>query len=525
MATIEDFTKWAANNGIKAPHVYIDKTDNAGYGLFGDKDLDINDTTPLVHIPRDLLITSIRALHDNQELQTAVKSIFKISSRNNNNDDGDDDKCLKEAVLESRNERLLLRLFLALQKFSNKQTSESFWKPYIDILPSLDEVRQQHVLFLIGKDEDDAYECNKVGLDGTNLSRSIYAKRSVLMRELTMIKDTVEWMTLDMWIWADIVFWSRVVSIGSSDDDGGNDSKNGDLALIPFFDFANHSLQPNIRWCPANDGGIDFVPNSSSASLAGNELLISYGDKSNQELLFLHGFTLKDNPEPSRITMALTGFLDMSMMESQVKLSWITQSSKPVLTLMVPSSMEGYRDKKVVDTSISDIITLTTGWTPESVALMYLVALDQDDGLKFELVPDISRLSISDSSQEKEENMEDENTIIQARLLDEVVEDLNDLAFKVTKLDHSAVIQLRVVMLLLDALEYHLHLITSSSSNDENVSTDTTGVMIHIERYKQDELELIQKSINGLKNLRDWLMTHESVVEFLAAQEEQEDEA
>ena len=516
MAAVEAFTKWSANNGIKAPYVYIAQTANAGYGLFGNKDLNINDTTALVHIPRDLLITSIRAVRDNQELCNTIKSIL-IGS-----DNDVDDTSLKETVLDPRNERLVLRLFLALQKFSKKQTpSALFWKPYIDILPSLDDVRQQHVLFLIANHEEDDNESNKVGLDGTNLSRSIHAKRSALVRELEMVKDTIEWMTLDMWIWADIIFWSRVVSIGSSDDD----SNNGDLALIPFFDFANHSLQPNIRWCPADGGGINFVANSSSGSLAGNELLISYGDKSNQELLFLHGFTLEDNPEPSRITMALTSFLDMSMMDNQVKLSWITQLAKPVLTLLVPSATGDYRDKKSVDTSISDIITLTTGWTQKSIALMYLVALDEDDGLKFELVPDISQLSISGSPQEKEEEMGGESMIVQARLLGEIVEDLDDLVIKVTKLDHSVVIQLRVVLLLLDALEYHLHMITSSSSNDENVSTNTAGVMIHVERYKQDELELLQKSISGLKNLRDWLMTDESVVKFLATQEEHEDKA
>ncbi|KAI9488762.1 hypothetical protein BDB00DRAFT_771960 [Zychaea mexicana] len=492
MTSVEAFTKWSAENGIKAPHVHVAKTENAGYGLFADQDFALNDnddavTTndPLVHIPRDLLITSVRALIDNPVLRDTLHSLFHIGDNNSG--------IIEKIASEPKNERLSLRLFLALQKFStNEQQQQSptpFWKPYIDILPSLDEVSQQHPLFLIND------ESKSLGLDGTNLSRSIRAKRSALVRELELVKTVVEWMTLDMWMWADIVFWSRVVSL-----------EHGDLALIPFFDFANHSSQPNIRWCPSQDGGIDFVPYTSSTDhstlLAGNELLLSYGDKSNQELLFLHGFTLNNNPEPSRVTLPVTGFLDMSIMESQVKLSWISQSAvKPVLTLMGSTLLDsskgddtttgktGENDKE----ETTDLSTLSTGWTTESIALMYLVALDQDDGLTFELC-----------------------MIIQASLANESVEDLDDLVKKVGMLDHSAVICLRVVMLLLDALEYHLQMIQSSSFS----SSTNTEMMTHIERYKQDEMQLLQRSIEKLATLRDTLMTHDTVVVYLAAQDD-----
>ncbi|KAI9251884.1 hypothetical protein BDA99DRAFT_444161 [Phascolomyces articulosus] len=407
---------------------------------------------------------------------------------------------LDEILLEPKYERLTLRLFLVLQKFSNEQQA-SFWKPYIDILPSLDEVRQQHVLFLV-HDMD--------GLDGTNLNRAANAKLSALTQEWTMMKELVKWMTLEMWIWADIIFWSRVVSVGSSSsdmDDGDNDKNKGDLTLIPFFDFANHSSCPSIRWCPAKKegGGIDFVANPTyEKSLAGNELFISYGDKSNQELLFLHGFTLENNTKSSRITEPLTGFMNMSLEENQFKLSWITQFSAPVLTLMASSTTDDDDNKNKTD-KVENDITLRTGWTPESVALMYLVALSQEDGLGFEIIPDISQLNISS------------NMIIQLSLGDQVVEDLDDLSLKVAKLDNSAVIQLRVVILLLDALEYHLQMITSSLSNDSKHS----DIMVHVERYKQDEKRLIQKSVDDLTLLKDELMTHDSVISFIAAHEEE----
>ncbi|GBF87660.1 hypothetical protein Rsub_00371 [Raphidocelis subcapitata] len=76
--------------------------------------------------------------------------------------------------------------------------------------------------------------------------------------------------------------------------------------VVPGLDFANHSVQPNCWWEvaegsePAADGDarrVLLVTNRATLpKRPGGELTISYGDKSNEELLMLYGFASADNP-------------------------------------------------------------------------------------------------------------------------------------------------------------------------------------------------------------------------------------
>ncbi|KAI8137815.1 hypothetical protein BJV82DRAFT_634147 [Fennellomyces sp. T-0311] len=298
MASISAFVNWAKDNGIKSPHVDVAETEYAGHGLLAKESIS-NDGMTLVHIPHNMLITATRAIKNNLELCEALSKI--------------DEEDLETFVRLPQQERFTLRLFLALQKFSSKQKS-SFWKPYIDVLPSLDDIRKTSILFL----DDEGSRT----LDGTGLSMPLRAKRMFLKQELEVVKTAVEWMTFDMWLWANAIFWSRAISVGSSN----TDDLGYDTVLLPFFDFANHSMDPTIRWEPTKDGGIDLTPLDR---WRGNELFLSYGDdKPNQELLYLYGFTLGWKPS---MTAPFANFFDMQDPASQVKISWVSQLKRPVI--------------------------------------------------------------------------------------------------------------------------------------------------------------------------------------------------
>ncbi|KAI8138386.1 hypothetical protein BJV82DRAFT_631327 [Fennellomyces sp. T-0311] len=473
MASISAFVNWAKDNGIKSPHVDVAETEYAGHGLLAKESIS-NDGMTLVHIPHNMLITATRAIKNNLELCEALSKI--------------DEEDLETFVRLPQQERFTLRLFLALQKFSSKQKS-SFWKPYIDVLPSLDDIRKTSILFL----DDEGSRT----LDGTGLSMPLRAKRMFLKQELEVVKTAVEWMTFDMWLWANAIFWSRAISVGSSN----TDDLGYDTVLLPFFDFANHSMDPTIRWEPTKDGGIDLVPFPDAVgSLAGNELFLSYGDdKPNQELLYLYGFTLDGNPVSSKMTAPFANFFDMQDPASQVKISWVSQLKRPVVTLSAPLKEE--------ETGWD-----STGWTRDSLAMMYIAALEDD--IMFELLPDVSNLTLSEKSNKTSDD-EDDPVMIQASLEGEVIDTLDSLAIKVAKSEQFPLIELRVVILLMNLLEGHIDEI-SSAIPAQKVAPSMAD---HIERYKKEELQVIQTSYTALEKYRDQLMEHEYVVAYIAAQE------
>jgi len=90
------------------------------------------------------------------------------------------------------------------------------------------------------------------------------------------------------------------------------------------IDFANHSCaKPNARWRvrrppPAklknasapSEPTIELVCVRGSVPAPGEELRISYGDKTNEELLFVHGFAERDNPHDKLVLRAPAGRSD-----------------------------------------------------------------------------------------------------------------------------------------------------------------------------------------------------------------------
>ncbi|KAL0282429.1 UNVERIFIED_CONTAM: hypothetical protein Sradi_7261800 [Sesamum radiatum] len=74
--------------------------------------------------------------------------------------------------------------------------------------------------------------------------------------------------------------------------------------LVPGIDFCNHDLKAAATWEVDGTGSTTGIPFSMYLLSAGNVLLqgekeisISYGNKGNEELLYLYGFVIKDNPD------------------------------------------------------------------------------------------------------------------------------------------------------------------------------------------------------------------------------------
>ncbi|KAL0073939.1 hypothetical protein J3Q64DRAFT_1853861 [Phycomyces blakesleeanus] len=528
------FIDWAKQQGIESPDVAVQKTAWAGNGLVITKPHDNDHLSALVHIPYTLLITAP------QILSRSDSPIFRDTVRQLFSDLTTDPNLTDDSPIRPENERLCLRLFLVFEKYV---ASTSLWKPYIDILPTLESLRQTHVLLM---DEDQV-------LQGTQLANSVYSKRLSLEQELNRLQklasqknDKMGWLadiSLDWWLWADVVFWSRVVSLGSSEEqdstklepvanindhtnsnnnNNNNNNKNknknnsrfnnGDLALIPFFDFANHASTPNIRWQLGVDG-LDLVrfENGPSVLVPGQELFLSYGEKSNQELLFLHGFCLDDNPVPSQVKLPIMPFLDLSEIQNQEghqkapldyqKVVWLrSKAIRPVLTFQKPLS-DLYRN------DVHKLFSKT--WLGrDSLAIMYLVVCDEDDSIEFD-APRNDLLSMDGLSLESNK---DQSAIRTAHLNDHVLNTLEDILEAVAQHPRLEVIQLRVVMLLLDAVTYHLDSIRSGA----NIKTKENLVSVHVEKYRAEEEACLKNAVEQLIELRDQLMVHPVVVAYLS---------
>jgi hypothetical protein len=454
---MESFLNWTKEQGITT-NATVKKTQYAGYGLFNTEKIDSSSPTGVVHIPNDLLLTSRKALEVSEQFSEAVLKFF---SRDRETSDD-----IERIAQSSESERQVLCLFLIYCQFFDRST---LWEPYISILPSIEFFKENHVLF------------NLHSIEGTTLENSTRAKIASLKRELEAITQTQDatWISdidLDMYLWADCVFWSRVVGIGGGDNE--STSLVGNMALIPFFDFANHSAdKPNIRW-QLNQKGLDLVTYPDQTIENGNELLLSYGSKPNQELLFLHGFCIENNHEPSCITLPLLPFLDPTADPLNLpKIHWLKKIGvKP--TLKLTNEKQKSQD-----------LLIGCGWTYDSIVAMYLVVLDEDDGVEF---------SVNEGS-------------IQLLVQGKSIATMKELENAVTEMDHSPVIKLRVIMLLLEVLEYQY----SQNTEFELATTDEMPITKQASIYRNEEKCTLDSALEVLLDLRDKLMKDSVVLSYL----------
>jgi hypothetical protein len=455
---MESFLSWSEEQGITT-NATVKKTQYAGYGLFSSEKIHSSAPTVLVHIPNHLLLTLRKALSVSERFSEAILKFFS------RNDEIIDD--IEQVAQNSENERQVLCLFLIYCQFFDRST---LWEPYISILPSIEFFKENHVLF------------NLESIKGTTLENSTHAKIASLKRELQAITKTEDtWISdidFDMYIWADCVFWSRAVGIGG--DDACLDSN---MALVPFFDFANHSAdKSNMRWqLNQEQKGLDLVTYPDQTIKNGDELLLSYGSKPNQELLFLHGFCIENNPEPSCITLPLLPFLDPTADPLNLpKIHWLKQIGvKPTLKLTVEKQNDVDQD------------LIGCGWMYDSIVTMYLVALDEDDGLVFAA-------------------NEDSDTI-QLLVQGKNISTMKELENAVINMDHSPIIKLRVIVLLLDALGYQY----SQNTEFEGTEMDEIPITKQASIYRNEEKCALESALETLSDLQDKLMKNSIVLSYL----------
>uniref|UniRef100_A0A803MQ21 SET domain-containing protein n=1 Tax=Chenopodium quinoa TaxID=63459 RepID=A0A803MQ21_CHEQI len=291
---LELFLQWLQVNGVELRGCNIKYCDSSkGFGLFSTTN--VSDGVLLV-VPLNLAITPMRVLED-PLLGPPCKAMYE---------EGEVD------------DRFLMILFLTVERLRG---SNSTWKPYLDMIPS----SFGNPLWFT----DDEFR----ELKGTTLYQASMSQKKSL---LAIFEDKVKNLLPRLLVLdgeserANSVFWTRALNIplprtfifpeGSEIPASYSISNGVNIAsmegetlwvegLVPGIDFCNHA---NLRFChsaikPAAMWEVDSTGTTSGVPLSmfllsvnseiGKEITISYGNKGNEELLYLYGFIIEDNPD------------------------------------------------------------------------------------------------------------------------------------------------------------------------------------------------------------------------------------
>ncbi|KAJ8598922.1 hypothetical protein CTAYLR_009849 [Chrysophaeum taylorii] len=190
---------------------------------------------------------------------------------------------LKGLVNVSTNEYVAIALLLISE--AEKGILSSFWGPYIAVLPTTEEISPT-----FSWDESDLAD-----LEGSPCLAATRSMRAKLRAEHAEFSHHC---SFDQWEWAFSILFSRAIRLTGPTKEI--------LALVPYVDFINHSPfsssyvtlaeapEPLFFWDDKPDDEIVVYADRSYRKF--EQVFISYGPKSNSDLLLLYGFALDRNP-------------------------------------------------------------------------------------------------------------------------------------------------------------------------------------------------------------------------------------
>ncbi|KAK9700466.1 hypothetical protein K7432_012183 [Basidiobolus ranarum] len=427
--------------------VKVKDTLEEGFGLFwtgsstGENEL-------LVQIPQENLIN----LTNVQEYSLEEPGLFNILNS------------LKDIKKEELNERETITSFLIYERFLRKfsevsNQKESPWKPYIDILPK----KSCTPVFYKQQARD--------WLQGTAVGEATEAKIKRLDVEYQrFLKVLTEEASLEFeeFAWADNMYWSRVISFQSAVEDSHIEraGNSDDCHLVPFIDLCNHSLTPSAHWQITEDG-INLVQMGELLE-TDTEIHISYGDKPNSELLYLHGFIIPENPY-TRYILPLPLIPD-ELLGSKMNFLKAFQI-KPQLVL-----------------TPEDLVDLTE----DTWQLLYLCMVNEEDGF-------------------------DEDEARNLCYRNNPVSTVQEIMEIVDALPHYKIIQLRAVTVLLDVINSALHqLLETNPLEGEEVPGELQLVYEYVLTYREEEMDFLENLLQTLSDRQQKLIDNEQVQEYLA---------
>eukprot|EP00871_Galdieria_phlegrea_P000740 jgi/Galph1/1667/GphlegSOOS_G337.1 len=270
---IQEFYHWLKENGVyisqkaswsRAPHRLLiaeetsDEGEASGRGLLASRPINLGEK--LFEIPEKLILSRKLAL------QTFPESVMS----------------------HIQDEYISIALLLL---FECAKGEDSFFKPYLNVLPTLDQLNP---LFLWN-------ERDLSLLKGSPSLSLCYQLREKLQREYEWLEQHIfpilqgdaywHYFSQKDFLWAFAILFSRAVCF----------PKSKHIALVPYADLLNHNC-----FCSAfiDEEDVSFsrgrlkeaVVYADRSYQPYEQVYVSYGPRSNQELLLLYGFSLERNP-------------------------------------------------------------------------------------------------------------------------------------------------------------------------------------------------------------------------------------
>lgn len=236
---------------------------------------------------------------------------------------------------------------------------------------------------------------------------------------------------LDDWVLIDAWYRSRCLELPRS----GN-------AMVPGLDMVNHSGNPTAYYEENNRGSVVLLIRPGSHLPSGDEVTISYGDtKGASEMLFSYGFI-----DPSNVVDKLTLRLDPFPDDPLAKAKLHIFNGLPTLTL------------SRTNTEQDDQQTPSAEWHSPFV---YLMCLNEEDGLSFQLLQDTAggrQLRLLWQGEDVTDQADDFESLIQSHEL-------------------CQVFKLRAVTVLYEKVEEQLASINSGPTDNQLEPLQAAGLL------------------------------------------------
>ncbi|KAF5308840.1 hypothetical protein FQR65_LT00540 [Abscondita terminalis] len=276
-ATFSSFTNWIEDNGAKFEGLKISEFPGYELGLMAERD--IKQSSLIIAVPKKLMIT----------IDVAKKSELR--------------KLIEKDPLLSNMSNVALTMFLLLEKF--KETS--FWKPYIDILPT-----EYSTVLYFNLEELQELQVSPTLESALKQIKNIARQYAYFFKLIWNSDDSASHVmrknfTFNQYRWAVSTVMTRQNTIPT--DDGTQLIS----ALIPLWDLCNHT-NGNIS--------TDYNPSLQRSEClalrdfkAGEQIFIFYGPRNHGE------FLLRNTAPPT--DGQLLAFLRVFNMDADQLSQWI----------------------------------------------------------------------------------------------------------------------------------------------------------------------------------------------------------
>ncbi|KAK8443258.1 hypothetical protein ACI3LY_003063 [Candidozyma auris] len=179
----------------------------------------------------------------------------------------------------------LLGLYLVLEK---RRGENSFWKPFLDMLPELDELSSAPIVWTILKHSEAEHLTRMLPRSTRKHTNDVVSRFENDYNRVSDFLGSATHISKEDFLWAWMCINSRCLYMEMPQKSDASDN----FTLAPYVDFLNHSGNDE---CGIKIDAHGFHVLTSTPYKPDSELYFSYGPHSNEFLLCEYGFTLAYN--------------------------------------------------------------------------------------------------------------------------------------------------------------------------------------------------------------------------------------